>query len=216
MGTDQIFNIQELEEQLETPTVALTYWGSSHFTKRHGFQTAVTEIGGSWLPGHQAKHTFFATGGKQMSKSVVRDILYDISIPSSANQHICVLGLGDNDLRAGRREEDFLDDIKELVSKWKTEGRGYLIITSLLPCPKTERFLGKRFAKVSRKIKEMVKGERNIKYFSLARLFVTRQEELRTELYKDGLHLTDLGSLLVCSNLQSLTRQLINENHQTN
>ena len=51
-----------------------------------------------------------------MSKSVVRDILYDISIPSTANQHICVLGLGDNDLRAGRREEDFLDDIKELVS----------------------------------------------------------------------------------------------------
>ncbi len=211
MSIEKIFNLLELEDQMEIPTVAITYWGSSHYSDRHGFQKAVKELPGKWLPGHKAQHTFFATGGKQMSRSVVEDMMYDTQTISPADQHICILGLGDNDLRAGRPEEDLLEDFNQLISRWHEEGRGILIITGMMPCPRTEERLGKEFARVSQKIKEMVKGKPKIQYFSTARLFVTKFQTLRREYYKDKLHLTDLGSHLICSNLQQFTNQMVKQ-----
>lgn len=187
------------DEQNKTDYLLL---GSSHFSERHHFKKQFLEERKDDRIGDITISS--VSGGHLTQRSI--DFALDFVYQRRHRPLIIIVMLACNAVRQNIPNNRIMQRHARLLECLKNYSHVRVVLCGLIPCPRTDPWTKKTFKDLNLNMKSLASG--GASFFNTARFFV-HEGQIKTYLFKDGLHLNKEGSHLLVSRLHVFLERML-------
>ena len=152
-----------------------------------------------------------AKGGQELNNEIISKIVQNAkNLCRSGTPQVIIVLLGDNNLRnLNQPPNEYLKMIEDLLEQMQQISKCHLVLTSLLPSPKTNWKCKFVFRDVSNTIKELV-GHENLKasFMNLNGKFLIQGEPDLSLFLSDKIHLNERGAKILAASIKNHLNKL--------